>query len=138
MNTNESDDTGDFGPEQAMNDLGTANRSADRARGQGWRWVRAYLLVWAIASIGLITGLGIGNKAVTIGIFIAWTALSLVAPRWRSTHRPGRRSVGGVLRNRPGCWGDQGDAVGRILDRRSGVHFSTVDRGRAHPRPEGR
>jgi len=98
MNTNESDDTGDFGPEQAMNDLGTANRSADRARGQGWRWVRAYLLVWAIASIGLITGLGIGNKAVTIGIFIAWTALSLVGGMWsRSrglTPRGGGRRIG--------------------------------------------
>jgi peptidoglycan/LPS O-acetylase OafA/YrhL len=98
MTRSENDDTYDLEPEQAMNDLGTANRSADRARGQGWRWVRTYLLVWALASVGLIIGLGIGNKAVTIGIFIGWTILSLAGGIWsRSrglTPRGGGRRIG--------------------------------------------
>ena len=98
MTRNENDDTYDLEPEQAMNDLGTASRSADRARGQGWRWVRTYLLVWALASVGLIIGLGFGNKAVTIGIFIGWAILSLVGGIWsRSrglTPRGGGRRIG--------------------------------------------
>ena len=105
MTINENDDTYDLEPEQAMNDLGTANRSADRARVQGWRWVRAYLLVWALASIGLVIGLGIGNKAVTIGIFIGWAILSLAGGIWsRSrglTPRGGGRRFGGAA----GLWG---------------------------------
>ena len=98
MTTNENDDTNDLEPEQAMNDLGTANRSADRTRMQGWRWVRTYLLVWALASVGLVIGLGFGNKAVIIVIFIAWAILSLVGGIWsRSrgiTPRGGGRRIG--------------------------------------------
>ena len=95
MTTNGNDD---LESEQAINDLGTASRSADRARGQGWRWVRSYLLVWALASVGLVIGLGFGNKAVTISIFIAWAILSLVGGIWsRSrglTPRGGGRRIG--------------------------------------------
>ena len=95
MMSNENDD---LESEQAINDLGTASRSADRARGQGWRWVRSYLLVWALASVGLVIGLGFGNKAVTISIFIAWAILSLVGGIWsRSrglTPRGGGRRIG--------------------------------------------
>jgi peptidoglycan/LPS O-acetylase OafA/YrhL len=98
MTTNENDDTYDLEPEQAMNDLGAANRSADRTRMQGWRWVRTYLLVWALASIGLIIGLGSGNKTVTIGIFIGWAILSIAGGIWsRSrglTPRGGGRRIG--------------------------------------------
>ena len=95
MMSNENDD---LESEQAINDLGIASRSADRARGQGWRWVRSYLLVWALASVGLVIGLGFGNKAVTISIFIAWAILSLVGGIWsRSrglTPRGGGRRIG--------------------------------------------
>lgn len=95
MTSNENDD---LESEQAINDLGIACRSADRARGQGWRWVRSYLLVWALASVGLVIGLGFGNKAVTISIFIAWAILSLVGGIWsRSrglTPRGGGRRIG--------------------------------------------
>ena len=98
MTKSVNDDDYDLQPEQALNDLGAANRSADRARGQGWRWVRAYLLVWALASVGLVIGLGIGNKTVTIGIFIAWATLSLTGGIWsRSrglTPRGGGRRIG--------------------------------------------
>ena len=95
MMSNENDD---LESEQAINDLGIASRSADRARGQGWRWVRSYLLVWALASVGLVIGLGFGNKAVTINIFIGWAILSLVGGIWsRSrglTPRGGGRRIG--------------------------------------------
>lgn len=101
MTLNENDD---LESEQAMNDLGTASRSADRARGQGWRWVRSYLLVWALASVGLVIGLGFGNKAVTISIFIGWAILSLVGGIWsRSrglTPRGGGRRIGRAV----GLW----------------------------------
>ena len=93
-----SNENDDLESEQAINDLGIASRSADRARGQGWRWVRSYLLVWALASVGLVIGLGFGNKAVTISIFIAWAILSLVGGIWsRSrglTPRGGGRRIG--------------------------------------------
>ena len=93
-----SNENDDLESEQAINDLGIASRSADRARGQGWRWVRSYLLVWALASVGLVIGLGFGNKAVTINIFIAWAILSLVGGIWsRSrglTPRGGGRRIG--------------------------------------------
>ena len=93
-----SNENDDLESEQAINDLGIASRSADRARGQGWRWVRSYLLVWALASVGLVIGLGFGNKAVTISIFIAWAILSLVGGIWsRSrglTPRGGARRIG--------------------------------------------
>lgn len=98
MTTNENDEPCNLDLEQAMNDLSTASRSADRARGQGWRWVRTYLLVWALASVGLVIGLGFGNKAVTISIFVAWAILSLVGGIWsRSrglTPRGGGRRIG--------------------------------------------
>ena len=98
MTTSENDDYDDLESEQAMNDLSAASRSADRARGQGWRWVRIYLLVWALASAGLVIGLGFGNKAVTIVIFIGWAILSLVGGIWsRSrglTPRGGGRRIG--------------------------------------------
>ena len=98
MTTSENDDSYDRAPEHAMDDLGTAARSADRARGGSWRWVRIYLLVWALASIGLVIGLGFDNKAVTINILLAWVILSLVGGIWsRSrglTPRGGARRVG--------------------------------------------
>ena len=98
MTTSEDDDAHDLGPEHAMDDLGTAAKSADRARGGSWRWVRTYLLVWALASVGLVIGLGFGNKAVTISIFVAWAILSLVGGIWsRSrglTPRGGGRRIG--------------------------------------------
>ena len=98
MMTSENDDSFDRGPEHAMDDLGTAARSADRARAGGWRWVRIYLLVWALASIGLVIGLGLDNKPVTISILLAWVVLSLVGGIWsRSrglTPRGGGRRIG--------------------------------------------
>ena len=98
MTTSENDDSYDRGPEHAMDDLGTAARSADRARWGSWRWVRIYLLVWALASIGLVIGLGLDNKAVTISILLAWVILSLVGGIWsRSrglTPRGGARRIG--------------------------------------------
>ena len=98
MTISENDDSYDLDPEHAMHDLGTAARSAGRARGGSWRWVRIYLLVWALASIGLVMGLGFVNKAVTISILIAWVILSLVGGIWsRSrglTPRGGGRRIG--------------------------------------------
>ena len=98
MTTSENDDSYDRGPEHAMDDLGTAARSADRARWGSWRWVRIYLLVWALASIGLVIGLGLDNKPVTISILLAWVILSLVGGIWsRSrglTPRGGARRIG--------------------------------------------
>ncbi len=98
MTTSENDDSYDRGPEHAMDDLGTAARSADRARWGSWRWVRIYLLVWALASIGLVIGLGFDNKAVAISILLAWVILSLVGGIWsRSrglTPRGGARRIG--------------------------------------------
>ena len=98
MTTSENDDSYDRGPEHAMDDLGTAARSADRARWGSWRWVRIYLLVWALASIGLVIGLGLDDKAVTINILLAWVILSLVGGIWsRSrglTPRGGARRIG--------------------------------------------
>ena len=149
MTTSESSDGYDLEPDQAVKDLDAANRIAGRARAQGWRWVRTYLLVWALASIGLVIGLGIGNPAVFIGIFIAWGLLALaggiwsrsrgaVAPRRRPPHRSGRRTVGGVLRNRSGRRWEPGFRVDRFLDSRGHVHGCTVGGGRAHPRPTGR
>lgn len=94
MTTNGNDD---LESEQAINDLGTASRSADRARGQGWRWVRSYLLVWALASVGLVIRLGFGNKAVIINIFIGWAILSLVGGNWSRSR--GLTPRGGGRRN---------------------------------------
>ena len=98
MEKNENDDSYILQPEQALIDLGTANRSADRARGQGWRWVRSYLLVWALASFGLIFGLGSDNKPVTVGVLVGWSILALAGGIWsRSrglTPRGGGRRIG--------------------------------------------
>lgn len=91
-----SDDGHDF--DDAKDALGSANRSAERARGKGWRGVRVYLLVWALASIGLVLGLGIGNKALAIGILIAWAVLSLTGGIWSRARglipRGGGRRIG--------------------------------------------
>ena len=60
--------------------------------------MRIYLLVWALASIGLVIGLGLDNKPVTISILLAWVVLSLVGGIWsRSrglTPRGGARRIG--------------------------------------------
>lgn len=60
--------------------------------------MRIYLLVWVLASTGLVIGLGFDNTAVTVNILMAWVILSLVGGIWsRSrglTPRGGSRRIG--------------------------------------------
>jgi hypothetical protein len=84
--------------------LASAVAKAERARALGWRWVRIYLVVWALASVALVLGLGVGSREVTIGFLIAWAGLAVGGGLWRRARGLVPRGSGRRIGRAAGLW----------------------------------
>lgn len=100
----ENNDEYDLDPELAENSLANAHRSANRFREHGWRWVRTYLVVWAVTSAGLVLGLGTGSREVAISFLIAWAILALIGGIWSRSQGLAPRGGGRRIGRAAGLW----------------------------------
>lgn len=103
MSNHENDDQG-WDREQAEAALRNASTRADRARAIGWRWVRTYLVAWAVASAGLVLGLGLGSKPVAIASLVAWAALAVFGGIWSRSRGVTPRGGGRRIGRAAGLW----------------------------------
>jgi peptidoglycan/LPS O-acetylase OafA/YrhL len=84
--------------------LANAVAKAERAHALGWRWVRIYLVVWAVASVALVLGLGMGSREVTIGLLIAWAGLAIGGGLWSRARGLVPRGSGRRISRAAGLW----------------------------------
>lgn len=98
------ENTDGYDLDTAESSLANAERSANRSRKHGWRWVRTYLVVWAVASVGLVLGLGVGSREITISFLIAWAILAMVGGIWSRSQGVAPRGGGRRIGRAAGLW----------------------------------
>lgn len=60
--------------------------------------------MWAIASVGPILRLGLGNRAITIDVFFAWATLSIAGGLWSRSRGLTPRGGGDRIGRAAGMW----------------------------------
>jgi len=119
MSTNQENTDSSAAAEVALTN---ALQSAERAREVGWRWLRIYVLVWALASVGLVLGIGLGTRLTTIVCLGAWALIAIGGGLWSRSLGLSPRGAGQRIGRAAGLWAASYGivvAVGVVVDAQS-------------------